>query len=437
MVSTNPGSQYPGPLPTAADAVVVGGGVVGAFTALELAKRGLRPLLLEKGTIGCEQSSRNWGYIRQQGRDDPEIPLMVEAHGAWAAFEETHGRPIGWAERGNLRLVADSGDLDWYRDWAVKGNANGVPARLLDDGDLASVLPRAQGRWAGAMFTPNDGQAEPGLATQAVAAAAVDQGAVLRTGVTVDSILVSDGRVIGVATPAGVVSTPRVIVCGGIWTRRLLAPLGLNLPMQWVRLTVAETAPTTDFPDIPAVWSPAVAFRKTAHGTILFAASQRADVDATLSALNNVRTFLPTLSHNLRTFQVSINRAAWLDARTHLDSAQRYRHWDPRPNPKSVRLGYEALLRIYPELSAIPVARSWGGYIDGTPDNLPVLSTVPQLQGLTIGAGFSGHGFGLSPASGRVLADLAETGTSTSDIAAFDFARFALPSFRAARKVAH
>lgn len=427
-----------GPMPTTADVVIIGGGVVGAFTALELTRRGLRPLLVEKGSIGGEQSSRNWGYIRQQGRDDPEIPLMVEAHNTWASFESDHGVDIGWAERGNLRLLARDADLDWYRNWAVKGNAHGVPARMLDASEVTGLLPRSTGQWAGAMFTPNDGQADPGRATRAVAAVAASAGTTIRTETTAEAIEVADGKVVGVRTSRGTVATPRVVVAGGIWSRRLLRPLGLNLPMQWVRLTVSETGPVPGFPDIPAVWSHDVAFRKTDRGTVLFAASQRADVDVMLSAANNIGAFSPTLAKNLRTFQVRVARAAWFDARSRFDRRHRYSGWEPRPNAHSVEIGRTALARIYPELAEVPVARSWGGYIDGTPDNLPVLSTVDDLEGLVIGAGFSGHGFGLSPASGGVLADLAIEGTSPRhDVSAFRFARFASGEFRRATTVAH
>ncbi len=425
-------------LPAHVDVVIIGGGVVGAFTALELTKRGVTPLLLEKAEIGAEQSSRNWGYIRQQGRDDPEIPLMVEAHNTWAALEGELGVDIGWAERGNLRLLTGAADLDWYRAWAAKGQAHGVPAQMLEPNEIGPLLPGSVGDWAGAMFTPNDGQADPGRATRAVAEAAAANGAIVMTHTTAEAILTSNGSVKGVQTSLGVVATKRVVVAGGIWTRRLLLPLGLNLPMQWVRLTVAETMPVKDFPDIPAVWSHDVAFRKTARGTVLFAASQRADVDIMLSAANNISAFSPTLMKNLKTFQVRLGRAAWLDTRNRLDPRHRFCGWEPKPNQRSVTIARDALSAIYPQLRSIPVARSWGGYIDGTPDNLPILSSVEQVQGLVIGAGFSGHGFGLSPASGGVLADLALDGTSPRhDVSAFSFGRFASGEFRPAMSVAH
>lgn len=423
---------------TVADVIVVGGGVVGLLTAYFLASDGTSVTLLEKADLGGEQSSRNWGYIRQQGRDDPEIPMMVQANAFWAGFEDRFETRIGWQQRGNLRLIAAEKDLPWYRDWAAKGNANGIPAELLGQDGIGRLLPGARGSWIGAMYTASDGQADPAVATAAIAEAAAREGARIHPHTTVTKVLTARGRVVGAATPHAVVSAPAVVVATGAWTRKILSPLGINLPLQWIRSTVAETVPVKEFPDIPAVWSPGVAFRKTDRGTILFAASGRADVDVMPSALNNVRTFLPTLTHNLRTFQLGVGRAAVLDARNMLFRSQRFHGWEPKPNARSVSKSYAELVKIYPGISDFPVGRTWAGYIDGTPDNLPVISTVPGIDGLVVGAGFSGHGFGFSPASAAALRDLTTTGTSQEhDLSAFRIGRFSEPGFRAALSVAH
>lgn len=426
----------PGPR-SVADVVVIGGGIVGCMTALELAKSGLKPVLLEKGAIGHEQSSRNWGYIRQQGRADPEIPLMVEARDAWAGFEEYTGSNIGWRESGNLRLLENEQDVEWYRDWAVKGRAHNIPVEILQPDAISTLLPGSRGDWLAATYTPTDGQVDPVLATQATAAMARRLGAVILANTVAHSILVRRGKVIGVATPQGMIATESVVIAGGVWTRRLLADLGINLPLQWVRLTAAETGPVDGFPDIPTVWSRDVSFRQTQNSGLMFAASRRAYIDVMPSALNNVGYFLPTLRHNLRTFQMSVGKAAFRDLRTRLGSQARYAGWEPTVNVRSVKSSFAALCKIYPELADVPVARSWAGYIDGTPDNLPVLSTVPTIKGLVAGGGFSGHGFGPAPASGRILSDLARSGRcERHDVSPFDLARFESAGFTSAAMIA-
>lgn len=424
-------------LPAVSDVVIIGGGIVGSFTALELARRDRQPVVLEKGQIGGEQSSRNWGYIRQAAREDPEIPLMMEANRVWSNLENEVGVSIDWAQRGNLRLLAADSDLEWYQNWTAKGNKLGIPTRMLAPDEIADVLPGVHGTWAGAMYTPNDGQADPARASTAVAGAARAAGARVLPGVTAQAILVRAGRVVGVATPHATIATETVVVCGGVWSRRLLRPLGLDLPLQWVRSTVAETAPVPGLPDIPAVWSPRVSFRKTGNGTVVFAASGRAELDLTISAFNNASYFLPTLMHNLPMFHPRLNRAVLLDLRNHISAKNRYTGWEPNPDRASVRRSHTALGVVYPELKASAISRSWAGYIDGTPDNLPVLSLVSGIEGLVVGAGFSGHGFGLSPASGQVLADLVATSEcSRYDVSAFRYDRFGSGKFRRAKRVA-
>ncbi|MDN5762171.1 MAG: FAD-binding oxidoreductase [Microlunatus sp.] len=426
----------PGPR-SGADVVVIGGGIVGCMTALELAKSGIRPVVVEKGAIGNEQSSRNWGYIRQQGRADAEIPLMVEARDTWASFEEYTGSNIGWRESGNLRLLENPQDVGWYRDWAVKGRAHDIPVEILQPEAISTLLPGSRGDWLAATYTPTDGQVDPVLATQATAAMAGRLGAVILPDTVAHSILVRRGKVIGVATQQGMIATESVVIAAGVWTRRLLADLGINLPLQWVRLTAAETGPVDGFPDIPTVWSRDVSFRRTQNGGLLFAGSSRADIDVMPSALNNVGHFLSTFRHNRQTFRLSVGKAAFRDLRTRLGSQARYAGWEPTVNARSVKRSFEALGKIYPELTDVPVARSWAGYVDGTPDNLPVLSCVSAIEGLVVGGGSSGHGFGTAPASGRILSDLVRSGVcERHDVSPFDLARFQSADFTSATTIA-
>ena len=89
-------------LPASADVVVIGGGIAGASAAYWLARRGVSVALLEKGLVGAEQSSRNWGFCRKQGRDHGEIPLVRESVEMWAGMAEEIGADVGWVRSGVL-----------------------------------------------------------------------------------------------------------------------------------------------------------------------------------------------------------------------------------------------------------------------------------------------------------------------------------------------
>ena len=98
-------------LPHAADAVIIGGGIVGAFTAYYLAQRGMNVALLEKGRVGAEQSSRNWGWCRQQNRDTRELPMATKSLDLWERFAAETGENTGFRRCGLLYLSDSDAEL--------------------------------------------------------------------------------------------------------------------------------------------------------------------------------------------------------------------------------------------------------------------------------------------------------------------------------------
>ncbi|RUW44718.1 FAD-binding oxidoreductase, partial [Mesorhizobium sp. M1A.F.Ca.ET.072.01.1.1] len=103
--------QFPGPPPKSADVVIIGGGVIGVTTALFLARRNISVTLLEKGRIAAEQSSRNWGWIRKQGRDADELPIVIEASRRWRQLAEECGEDIGLKQTGVTYLAGSDREM--------------------------------------------------------------------------------------------------------------------------------------------------------------------------------------------------------------------------------------------------------------------------------------------------------------------------------------
>jgi glycine/D-amino acid oxidase-like deaminating enzyme len=414
-----------------ADVVVVGAGIVGCATAYFLARRGVRVVLVERGPVPGEQSRKNWGFVRQQGRDPAEMPLVIEANRLWRGLERELDADLEWTQGGNLALAADESRMARLEAWLPVAREFGLDTRLLRASELAAVVPGLGGTWAGGMHTPGDGHADPEKATDAFARAAVAHGARLHLGCAVQAVTTAAGAVRGVVTERGEVRAPAVVCAAGAWSTRLARTLGLDLPQRWVRGTVART---TSAPPVTAcaVWGPGVAFRQRRDGAFTIAAGGALDHDVTLDSLRQVRFFLPNYWKNKTLFRFHVGRPLVASLAAVLPgSAARRRPlvWDrglePPPNPAKVRRSLAALQRVLPALPPLGIARQWAGYIDAAPDLVPVLGEVSQLRGFVLATGFSGHGFALGPVAGRLVSELVLDGKPSLDLAAFRFSRFA------------
>jgi glycine/D-amino acid oxidase-like deaminating enzyme len=413
-----------------ADVVVVGGGIVGCATAYYLARRGVRPLLLEQGEVAGQQSGRNWGFVRQQGRDPAEVPLVVEANRIWRGLERELDADVEWIQGGNLALAATDDRLALFEQWLEVARQFGLDTRLLSGQEVAALLPGMAATWRGGLYTPSDGHAEPARATEAFRLAAVRLGADVRARCAALRIETAGGAVSGVLTEAGPVRTGTVVCAAGAWSSRLVRGLGVDLPQRWVRATVARTTPAPPVTRA-GVWGPAVAFRQRRDGTLNLAAGGAADHDVTLDSLRHIRLFLPNYWRNRALFRFHVGRPLLRSLGGRLPGTAARRRpatWDrdlePRPNPAKVARSLEEFRKLFPAITALGITRSWAGYIDATPDLIPVLGPAGP-RGLVLATGFSGHGFAMGPIAGRLMAELVTDGKTSLDIAAFRPARFA------------
>jgi glycine/D-amino acid oxidase-like deaminating enzyme len=163
-------------LPTSADAVIIGGGIVGVFAAYYLARRGLKVALVEKGLIGAEQSSRNWGWCRQQNRDARELPISTKSLALWEEFGAESGEDTGFRRCGLFYLSDNEAELAGWARWRDFAITAGVTTHMLS-ADEASERGRSTGkRWKGGVFSPTDGTADPSMAAPAVARAIIKLG---------------------------------------------------------------------------------------------------------------------------------------------------------------------------------------------------------------------------------------------------------------------
>ncbi|HXG39717.1 MAG TPA: FAD-binding oxidoreductase [Candidatus Limnocylindrales bacterium] len=427
---------------SSADVVVIGGGIVGAATAWYLASRGVSVTLLEKGWIAGEQSGRNWGWVRQQNRDLDELRLMIEGIRIWERLESELGADIEWVQGGNLALARDPARIRFFEEWHAAAGRLGVDSRLLSPSEIREMLPGLAGDWLGAIYTPTDGHAEPALATRALARAARRRGATIVEGCAVDRIVLSGRRVVGVETERGRIRADHVVCAAGVWTARLLRSLGVELPVRIVRSTAASTEPVEPITEAGVGYHPVVSFRQRRDGTLYVAAGGWSDYDITLESFRHLRYFVPNYLKNRRLIRIHVGRplladvaravAPWTADR---QPWRRARVLSPPPSEEKVRTSVAEFRRMFPSIP-IRVRHAWAGYIDTTPDAIPVIDRLSAPAGLTVAAGFSGHGFAMGPIVGRVVAELIADGRPSLDLAAFRLGRFRDGTYKKPRLVA-
>jgi glycine/D-amino acid oxidase-like deaminating enzyme len=417
-------------LPAQSEVAIIGGGIIGVCTAYWLASRGIAVVLLEKGEIAAEQSSRNWGWCRSMGRDLAEIPLALASLQIWQGWQEEMGEGLGFQRSGILYACENPRQLQQQADWLEGARHYGAQARLLERRELAGVLPdAARAGWAGALHAALDGRAEPQRASAVIARAAQRLGAKLITRCAVRGLDIEAGRVSGVVTEHGRLRCSQVVLAGGAWSSLFCRNLGIRLPQLKVVASVLRSEPMPGGPEI-AVGASRFAVRKRQDGGYTIAQRNGNLAPITPDSLRYFADFLPALGKQYRELRLRLGRAF-------IDELRQPSHWaldrpspfeqcrvlDPQPSLAILAEAREELGRVLPFFRTLRVAQSWAGVMDVTPDAIPVIGPVEQLPGLFLSTGYSGHGFGIAPGAGRLAADLLLGDTPLVDPTPFRFSR--------------
>ena len=416
--------------PPNVDVVIIGGGIAGVSTLLALAEKGVSVALVEKGRLAGEQSSRNWGFCRTQGRDQNEVPLALESLRLWDGMAQRVGADVGFTRAGACYLCETPAEVAAYEAWLDNSRQWQVQSRILGPDEVDAVVPGSSRRWAGALYTPNDGRAEPQLAVPLMAQAARRLGASVVTHCAARGIETTGGRLRGVITERGPIACNAVVLAGGAWSRLFCGNIGVDFPQLKVLGSVMRTEPF-DGPSDIAVAGPDFAFRKRRDGGYTVARRNKYEAHIVPDSFRLLPRFLPAMIRTKKEYRVrmfgrfreerSIPRSWSLDQVSPFETT---RTLDPAPNPTIVEESLRNLIRAFPAFGPARVAQSWGGLIDTTPDAVPVIAPVRSVPGFFLMSGFSGHGFGIGPGAGRLMAELVTGAKPVVDPTPFRFERF-------------
>lgn len=365
-----------------ADVVIVGGGIVGCTTAYNLARQGVRVILFEKEDIAQEASGRNRGNVRLQLRDRIELPIAREAIELWKRADDELGLQTEYRTTGNLLVTYHDEIAAGFAAETERHLGLGIDARGVPRDELRDHVPDISPDIVAGFLTTEDGHVNPQKATWAFATAARRASAEIRTGTRVNAFVIEGGAVRGVMTDQGHVSAPVVLNAGGVRAPELFVLLGIAIPITPAKHQILVTArlPLVTRPYLRCA-GPRVSFCQTAEGTLLLGMGPAQSVG----------------------FDTSVSRV-------HMSNVMR------------------ETIRLVPTLASARVVRAWTGWFEMTPDDLPIIMQMPDQKGLYICAGFSGHGFALAPAIGRLMAHLILDGEATHPIDALGLDRFTIAS---------
>ena len=372
----------------AADVVIVGGGVTGASTAFQLAQRNAgKILLVERATVGAGPTAKSIGIIRLHYSYEPLIRLAVRSLEMFTRFEELTGGTADFTRAGFL-LLATHAQLPAVQENVALQRRLGVRTSILSPEEIARLDPRMSlDDVGGAAFEPDSGYADGYATTTSFAAAARRAGAEIWEATRAERIVTENGRVTGLDTTRGPITSARVLVAAGPWTPHVMSTAGINVPIQASRQQVVQLEPPADFGRLEVViedMTQGFYARPESRSSVLAGVLEE-EAEQVVSA--------DDFSQGVDFEFVTRVSRLW---------AHRY----PGASEAGVRGGYASVYDI-------------------TPDWQPVLGHVDAVEGLSVAAGFSGHGFKLGPALGECLAALILGEQPEIDISSFALSRFA------------
>lgn len=372
-------------LPKTADVVVVGGGIVGAAMAQALARAGMKPLVLEKGAFGGAVSGASLACISTHMMDLEELKLLAWTRARWAELDAEIGG-FEYSRCGQLRFIAREADIAVAEGWIAAERAAGLTPELLDPAAVREVEPALTGPILAASWSALDAVVNPFLAVRALLADAQRHGATVRAHTPVTAVRTDGHRVTGVATPAGTVDTPHVVLAAGPWAAKLAAPLGVVLPMLPRKAQCLATV------RVPPVIRRVVGACESAGG-----------VEAGYTQIQQAREG-QVLFNTVLAGGTAQAGGADADGGNGTAAAVTPPAVVPPVDLAFVRDSVQTLLWLFPGLADIQVLRSWVRYEAVTPDSRFVAGPAGP-DGLWIAAGDNGTGFVRSPAIGRLITD--------------------------------
>lgn len=371
---------------TTAEVIIVGGGVVGNAAAYYLAKRGVEVIVLEgSDSIGHGGSSRNGGGVRQSGRDVRELPYAIYGiKNIWPTLSEELGVDVGYVRKGNLRLGLNEDHIKILEGLTANAQGLGLDVTMVSAEEVKDICPHLSDQVVGASWCPTDGHANPMKTTLAYFKRARELGVTFISGAKVTAIKKIRGKARQVVVEDGTIfEGEHIILAAGYESRFVADSVGINIPMYpYFGSAIVTEAQPKMFDIMLGVATAEIYGHQCAHGSFVFGSGTGLE---------------PTKKPDMDDLKLMS-----------LDGSANCR----------------GIMKYVPKLKDAKIVRTWGGWMDMTPDGVPVISPVEEVPGLIIACGMCGHGFGTAPAVGYMLSQMVVGEKTVCDLTPLRYDRF-------------
>jgi sarcosine oxidase subunit beta len=349
------------------DVVIVGGGIIGSSIAYHLALRAAAVVVVDIGEPAAPPSA-SWasaGGVRQQARDPREWLLTLEASRRWPALERELGTMFDFRQGGHLHVVERDDDVPALEARVARERAAGLDVRLVEAHEIRTLAPGITPEARLGAYSQSDGQANPPKATRAFAAAAMARGVRYCTGARTVRLRRSGHVIRTVMVDGEPFSGQWVVLAAGAWSARIAGEVGIELPVapRAPQMLLTDPGPPVLAPTLSGTGRP-LSLKQLPTGEFLIGGGWPSAIDALGT---------PTMSC--------------------------------RVLPQNVEGSWRVASTVFPPLTARRIVRSWCGLEGEAIDGVPLIGPAVGVEGLYLATGFSGHGFQLSPAVGRAVAD--------------------------------
>ncbi|MBP2628379.1 MAG: Sarcosine oxidase [Firmicutes bacterium] len=366
-----------------ADVVVIGGGVIGCSTAYNLAKLGAgKVVVLEKNYLASGSTGRCGAGMRMQWGTETNCLLSRESIKMLSNLSERLDVDVDieFVQNGYLLLAYNEKMKAQFQQNLILQKSLDIPARWVTPEESLEIVPFLNTQdLLGATYCAEDGHCNPFKVTEAYAQAARNLQAQIYTNTEVQGIVTKNGKIIAVRTNKGDIQTDTVVNAAGGYAKMVGRMAGVELPIFPERHEILVTEP----------------------------------VEPTMDPM--VMSFY----HNLYCQQSP--HGSFIMGIGHPDEPEGY---NIKSSWQFLRDMAERVVEILPPLAGLNVIRQWAGLYDMCPDRTPILGNSPQLKQFYTAAGFSGHGFMISPITGQLMAEMVLGKPTAVPIHMFDAGRF-------------